>query len=58
MNDYPALQYLVDHPEKLFPEERLELVSILGRIRRLEQVNRDAEKLIDAMPPNFLADVK
>lgn len=47
-NDYPALRYLLGNPERLFPEEREELMTILGRIQRLENVNHDAQELVDA----------
>ncbi len=46
---YPALRYLLSNAERLFPEERQELVSLLGRVERLEAVHRDAEALVNAL---------
>lgn len=47
---YPALTYLLVHaPERLFPEETKELLILLGRVQRMEQVEADAQNLIDAV---------
>ncbi len=46
---YPALRLLLD-TERLYPDERLELVLALGRLARLEQVNTAAEALCAAAP--------
>lgn len=48
MENYPALRYLIDNPERLYPEERLELISLLGHTVRLEKVLTDADALVQA----------
>ncbi len=47
--DMPALEELLK-TARLFPEERLELVSMIGRIKRLEVIEKDAIALVDALP--------
>lgn len=46
--DYPALRYLLTTPERLFPEERLELVQVLGKAERLRLVEEKARVRIPA----------
>lgn len=36
--DYPALRYLLTSPSRLFPEERAELISLIGRVERLARM--------------------
>lgn len=50
MPNYDALRYLLDNPSRLFPEERLELQSLIGRAERLEKVNIAAEAFLKALP--------
>ncbi len=44
---FPALRLLLE-TERLYPDERIELLGLIGRVTRLEQVNADAEALVDA----------
>ncbi len=44
---YPALRTLLVDAGRLYPEERLELQSLLGRVERLEVVNAAATELLE-----------
>ncbi len=46
---FPALKAMLADAGRLYPEERTELVGLLGRVERLEQVNKDAEALVEAV---------
>ncbi len=48
MSDYEALKTMLLDAGRLFPEERRELVQLLGRAERLEAVYKDAEAVVHA----------
>ncbi len=49
---FPALRLLLE-TERLYPDERLEIVSLQGRVARLEHICaelcKDAEALVEAL---------
>jgi hypothetical protein len=50
--DTPALADLLA-TSRLFPEERLELIHLVGRIKRLEKIEAAALALVEALPANL-----
>ncbi len=47
-DDLDALSLLLD-TNRLYPDERRALVSLLGRVQRLEKVATDAGAVVDAL---------
>ncbi len=50
--DTPALKELLN-TARLYPDERAELVFLIGRIARLEVIEADAIALVDALPKDL-----
>lgn len=52
MSKYPALRYLLEHPERMYPEEHEELVDLFEYVKKLEKVLKDSEGLLARLGKN------